>query len=779
MGITKDEFLQDDIKKIPENYNQPLNIKYVLALETDDSVILVANPDKTTLEHYMILHKTNFTISYSKDNEIPNYTKKIPFSLFMGFMNFKGNLYLIFVDKVKTHEFGRFNVFEINSVSVFTLNGLIPHIDLSLLLSEYYKSGFLFSYDIDLSDSENYKAAFNPNLDPFKHPRNFLYFANRNLLTACSLTTIKEWSIPVIFGKIYKEITQIDESRTAETIFLYKASVLDIYPKFRQDKELLEDFYSPASFHSIDAFFLEKGIMTNFGVVLNDFPAIAETLKIKSKGDFFNSKIHPKKIPKYFEFMRYFNNTKNFIFSGSYEKVELMKSVEEIAKTNNSVNSIIKTMLPLKTEYYSELVLACERLADNFITIDFLSEEERSEFNDITVSICTDRPLEELEECYFQVYLNFISHKILNRKKQFDSSTENKLQKLFTSQHLRSLRLVIKNFFDCINTNVNYISDIQTNLKPKIKDMDIKLSWDKVISHVYGPSDGISKYYKKIISTSHYSLHKTQPMNIAIITHNCGGTIFDMDIINDIYYHQLDQVKSSDLVIIGLQEIIEMKSKNWSKIISNNNEDSLKEWIDNLTRCFEDFEIVTNVSMLGLLSIVLLRKSMVDFFDIAVFEHEQIKMGLMNMANKGGLFLRLKINFEHIGIFNCHLAAGFNTKSYMKRQENLLGLANYLELQKDLTLSFILGDMNFRTSVTCSEAEKLISQYIKDDPTGENIMHLQQLLKSDELIEYMKYSKGTVLERFVEAPITFVPSYKWVIGKNVYNYDNEKKAPSW
>lgn len=36
----------------------------------------------------------------------------------------------------------------------------------------------------------------------------------------------------------------------------------------------------------------------------------------------------------------------------------------------------------------------------------------------------------------------------------------------------------------------------------------------------------------------------------------------------------------------------------------------------------------------------------------------------MNLANKGATFLNLRINWEDIGIINCHLASGTKKKDY-------------------------------------------------------------------------------------------------------------------
>ena len=66
------------------------------------------------------------------------------------------------------------------------------------------------------------------------------------------------------------------------------------------------------------------------------------------------------------------------------------------------------------------------------------------------------------------------------------------------------------------------------------------------------------------------------------------------------------------------------------------------------------------------------------------------------MANKGGVYVELKINGEEIGLINCHLEAG---NSLEKNKKRIKGLNEFYEMIKKkyhLTGAFIFGDMNFR-----------------------------------------------------------------------------------
>ena len=42
-------------------------------------------------------------------------------------------------------------------------------------------------------------------------------------------------------------------------------------------------------------------------------------------------------------------------------------------------------------------------------------------------------------------------------------------------------------------------------------------------------------------------------------------------------------------------------------------------------------------------------------------------MGKFNFANKGGIYMEIKINGEEIGLINCHLESGEGAKKNKKR----------------------------------------------------------------------------------------------------------------
>ena len=52
-------------------------------------------------------------------------------------------------------------------------------------------------------------------------------------------------------------------------------------------------------------------------------------------------------------------------------------------------------------------------------------------------------------------------------------------------------------------------------------------------------------------------------------------------------------VKKSDIFVLGLQEVVEMKSKNIGQIILENSTVARKEWLDYMEDCLgEEFELI-------------------------------------------------------------------------------------------------------------------------------------------------------------------------------------------
>ncbi len=56
--------------------------------------------------------------------------------------------------------------------------------------------------------------------------------------------------------------------------------------------------------------------------------------------------------------------------------------------------------------------------------------------------------------------------------------------------------------------------------------------------------------------------------------------------------------------------------------------------------------------------IIFFKKEALEKFDISMCSYHVLKLGFMNMANKGGTYLKFKVNDTVLGFTNVHLASG-------------------------------------------------------------------------------------------------------------------------
>lgn len=108
---------------------------------------------------------------------------------------------------------------------------------------------------------------------------------------------------------------------------------------------------------------------------------------------------------------------------------------------------------------------------------------------------------------------------------------------------------------------------------------------------------------------------------------------------------------------------------------------------------------------------------------------------------------------------------------------------------------FWFGDFNFRLSKARVDVDAIISRIAGDDmgPLFEhdqlsNVMKDGTLPSSREWFEYIQFvwmdcwpfsSQGSIFEGFREAPIHFLPTYKFDVGCDSYDSTSKQRTPSY
>lgn len=109
--------------------------------------------------------------------------------------------YLIFAEKVVLIEFAKENVeiFKIQNVKAYSLHSFSIKEKKSQQFNVLFSRGFYFSYDFDLTHGFSFKNL----LDFRKSPEpDWIYFANRTLMKEFFGKKMREWVVPVIFGRV-------------------------------------------------------------------------------------------------------------------------------------------------------------------------------------------------------------------------------------------------------------------------------------------------------------------------------------------------------------------------------------------------------------------------------------------------------------------------------------------------------------------------------------------------------------------------------------------------
>jgi endonuclease/exonuclease/phosphatase family metal-dependent hydrolase len=215
---------------------------------------------------------------------------------------------------------------------------------------------------------------------------------------------------------------------------------------------------------------------------------------------------------------------------------------------------------------------------------------------------------------------------------------------------------------------------------------------------------------------------------------------------------------SNDLIVLGVQEVIELKSKNITKFMFGADND-FNHFVDFINHKFKDFDIILNEIQGANGLLVLMKKSARAYFDIWVSKVYRLNLGFMGyMANKCIIGAEIYINNNKIIFFNAHLEAGEQVQSYKKRLENIKQFQNLLKTEQlENELVVLMGDLNFRNSTDYSQMVQMLFEYQENHHKRNKI--LEKFFKNDELV---KLKSDETSFTFKEQKINFLPTYKYL-----------------
>jgi hypothetical protein len=281
-----------------------------------------------------------------------------------------------------------------------------------------------------------------------------------------------------------------------------------------------------------------------------------------------------------------------------------------------------------------------------------------------------------------------------------------------------------------------------------------------------------------------------EELNIYIGSWNVGGKTLKESSLLFEWLYPLKEMKSPDIYIIGLQEIISLNAKN---IVLSSNTNIVEGWKNLIFKNLNEIDkyiILKTDNLVGLFLIIYVKESLKDKF--RNIESLIVRTGLLGtMGNKGAILMRFNYIDTSIAISCAHLSAGQsevnsrisemvdiitksipvknlnnnNISSNNSNFNNNNNISNGDIKFKDHDIQFIFGDLNFRIDHDYKTAIKLIEN--KD---------YKRLESEDQLIKRKNINSEMI--DFLEGPLNFDPTYKYIPGTS--DYDSKKKRiPSW
>ncbi|OJJ49043.1 hypothetical protein ASPZODRAFT_59723 [Penicilliopsis zonata CBS 506.65] len=261
-----------------------------------------------------------------------------------------------------------------------------------------------------------------------------------------------------------------------------------------------------------------------------------------------------------------------------------------------------------------------------------------------------------------------------------------------------------------------------------------------------------------------------------------------------------------EILVFGFQELVDLENKKITAksllLGSKKRENGEKEhmsrqyrvWMEHLTgvinECMpleESYVLLHTANLIGLFTCIFIKHKERD--RVRNISAAEVKRGMGGLhGNKGALIFRFVLDDTSLCFVNCHLAAGQtqtanrnNDIAAILEAESLPSESNLLTRAKhfvsggdgamimDHEVCILNGDLNYRI-------DAIPRNVIIEDIRKNNF---SKLLDRDQLLASRRKNPGFRLRSFMEAPITFAPTYKYDVGTDDYDSSDKKRSPAW
>lgn len=310
------------------------------------------------------------------------------------------------------------------------------------------------------------------------------------------------------------------------------------------------------------------------------------------------------------------------------------------------------------------------------------------------------------------------------------------------------------------------------------------------------------------MQSNDYKYCTFREIRATVVTWNvgaCNPSDIRSDFISDVIHVE----DPPELLIFGFQEIVDLEDRavtaksifGFGKKKDKENARSeqhvsrvYREWRDCLGKCINRYtdprysytEVHTSY-LIGLFQCIFVRQE--EKRNIRNMSATEVKCGMKgHYGNKGALITRFMFDDSSMCFVNCHLAAGQSQTSHRNNDIATILEAESLppERNPDTRASFYVGggdgtqildheicilngDLNYR--IDAIPRDTVINMINKGE--------LGKLLERDQIMVSRRRVSGFRLSPFIEAPITFAPTYKYDVGTDQYDSSEKKRSPAW
>lgn len=275
----------------------------------------------------------------------------------------------------------------------------------------------------------------------------------------------------------------------------------------------------------------------------------------------------------------------------------------------------------------------------------------------------------------------------------------------------------------------------------------------------------IHNYINKELSKKSNSYISSKEITLFATTFNINGICYADDI--DKWIFPEKTIRDYDLILIGIQEIIELTATKMVNIDSENKK-FWTEKIKNTLNRHGDYSTLWTGQLGGLGLFIFVKKS--EMNKISEVESAFKKTGFRGVSsNKGCIAVRFNYENTQLCFVTSHLAAGLNNVE--ERHYDYKVISKGVKFSKNRKIKdhdgvIWLGDLNFRINLNNEQAKLLIQE-------GK----FNKLFEFDQLNKQM--ANGESFPFFDEMEIKFPPTYKFDNGTKTYDTSEKQRIPAW